>query len=171
MFQNPTKPIGPFLNPDQSQCYERERCWTVVQDAGRGWHRVVPSPLPLEIVESDAIGRLVDEGYVVIGANGGGIPVVRNSDTALKGVEAVIDTDLASALLLTSIRANLFLISTAVEKVALNLWQTQPARARPHDSLGGQTIYARGALFSEQYEPQNPGLRQFPGEWREAGID
>jgi carbamate kinase len=119
-FQNPTKPIGPFLNAHQAQRYEGERGWSVMEDAGRGWRRVVPSPLPLEIVERDAIRRLVDDGYVVIGAGGGGIPVVRSADGSLKGVEAVIDKDLASALLATSIGADLFLISTAVEKVALN---------------------------------------------------
>jgi len=119
-FQNPTKPIGPFYDQEKALRYQEERGWTVAEDAGRGWRQVVPSPLPREIVERDAILELVQKGYTVIAVGGGGIPVVRDEQGQLKGVEAVIDKDYASSLLATAIQADLFLISTAVEKVALN---------------------------------------------------
>jgi len=119
-FQNPTKPIGPFMSKEEALRKKEEDGWDVMEDAGRGWRRVVPSPLPLEIVERDAIKTLLEQGFVVIAVGGGGIPVIRLPDGTLKGVEAVIDKDYASSLLATSINADLFLISTAVEKVALN---------------------------------------------------
>jgi carbamate kinase len=99
---------------------QEEDDWAVVEDAGRGWRRVVPSPLPIHIIERDAIKALIDSGFVVIGVGGGGIPVIEDENGNLVGVEAVIDKDFASALLANSIGADLLLISTAVEKVALN---------------------------------------------------
>ena len=122
-FQNPSKPIGPFYGEEEARRLGAERGWVVKDDAGRGWRRVVPSPIPLEIVERDAIKDLVDAGFVVIGVGGGGIPVVREKDGSLGGVEAVIDKDYASGLLASSIQADLFLISTAVDQVALNYGQ------------------------------------------------
>ena len=122
-FQNPSKPIGAFYEEGEARQLGAERGWAVKDDAGRGWRRVVPSPIPLEIVERDAIKTLLDAGFVVIGVGGGGIPVVREEDGSLRGVEAVIDKDYASGLLATSIQADLFLISTAVDKVALNYGQ------------------------------------------------
>ena len=119
-FRNPSKPIGPFYEEEEAKELGAERGWVVKDDAGRGWRRVVPSPIPLEIVERDAIKALLDAGFVVIGVGGGGIPVVRGEDGSLRGVEAVIDKDYASGLLAISIQADLFLISTAVDKVALN---------------------------------------------------
>lgn len=119
-FDNPTKPIGPFYDEDKARSYEREQGWVVVEDAGRGWRRVVPSPVPREIVELDAITTLLRSGFVVIGVGGGGIPVVRDREGNLRGVEAVIDKDYASSLLASGIDADLLLISTAVENVYLN---------------------------------------------------
>lgn len=119
-FQNPSKPIGSFMDQGAAEKHSREDGWRVVEDAGRGWRRVVPSPLPMEIVEAAAIDNLIENGFVVISAGGGGIPVIRNADGDLEGVEAVIDKDFASALLASTIGADLFLISTAVEKVVLN---------------------------------------------------
>lgn len=121
-FQNPTKPIGGFLSKEEAQRFATEG-WPVVEDAGRGWRRVVPSPEPMEILEEDAICSAVYEGWIVIAAGGGGIPVVRNTAGELRGVAAVIDKDLASGLLAQQIQAELFVISTAVEKVALNFGQ------------------------------------------------
>jgi carbamate kinase len=118
-FKNPTKPIGPFYSGRKAEKYRKERKWRVAEDAGRGWRRVVPSPMPVSIVEQDAIKDLVDKGVVVIAAGGGGIPVIKERGK-LKGVEAVIDKDHASAILAIGLEADLFLISTAVEKVALN---------------------------------------------------
>lgn len=119
-FANPTKPIGPFLDEEKARRYAAERGWTVREDAGRGWRRVVPSPRPLEIVERDAILCLIKRGYVVVAVGGGGIPVVRDADGTLHGVEAVIDKDYAGALLATAVQADLFLISTAIDRVAIN---------------------------------------------------
>lgn len=119
-FKRPTKPIGPFYDERKAKEYSKEQDWSIMEDAGRGWRRVVPSPIPLEIVERDAIKSLIDKGFVVIAVGGGGIPVVINENGDLYGVEAVIDKDYASSLLATGINADLFLISTAVEKVSLN---------------------------------------------------
>lgn len=118
-FRNPTKPIGPFYSKRKAERYRKERGWNIVEDAGRGWRRVVPSPMPICIVELDAIRTFVKQGVVVIAAGGGGIPVVEKRGR-LKGVEAVVDKDYASAILAIGVDADLFLISTSVEKVALN---------------------------------------------------
>lgn len=118
-FKNPTKPIGPFYDEKRAKEHQAEQGWNITEDAGRGWRRVVASPTPINIVEMDAIKTLVDKAFVVIAAGGGGIPVIEH-ENELKGAEAVIDKDYASALLAIGIKADLFLISTAVEKVALN---------------------------------------------------
>jgi carbamate kinase len=121
-FQNPSKPIGPFLDQGTALKRQDEEGWDVVEDAGRGWRRVVPSPIPRRIIEQDAIKNLIDAGFVVIAVGGGGIPVV-DENGELKGTAAVIDKDYASSLLALGIGVDLFLISTAVEKVALNFGQ------------------------------------------------
>ncbi len=118
-FQHPTKPIGGFLTKEEAEKFAAEG-WPVVEDAGRGWRRVVPSPEPKAIVERPAIEQAVRNGWIVIATGGGGIPVVETEDGSLQGVAAVIDKDKASSLLAREIRADLFLISTAVEKVAIN---------------------------------------------------
>jgi carbamate kinase len=122
-FQNPTKPIGGFMEENEAKERAKNEGWTVVEDAGRGWRRVVPSPIPQEITELDAVRELLNAGIVTITVGGGGIPVIRNEDGNLQGVAAVIDKDYASSLLARSIGADLFLISTAVEKVYLNFNQ------------------------------------------------
>ncbi len=119
-FHRPTKPIGRFYQKDEAGRLQAERGWQMVEDAGRGWRRVVPSPLPVEIVERLVIKGLVHQAIVVIACGGGGIPVVREPDGRLTGVEAVIDKDLASSLLAQAIGADLLLISTAVERVAVH---------------------------------------------------
>jgi carbamate kinase len=119
-FQNPSKPIGGFMEEDEAKERAAKEGWTVVDDAGRGWRRVVPSPLPQEIIELDAVRELLNAGIVTITVGGGGIPVIRNEDGDIQGVAAVIDKDYASSLLARSINADLLLISTAVEKVYLN---------------------------------------------------
>jgi len=119
-FKNPSKPIGSFM--DERTASERRSTagWDVVEDAGRGWRRVVASPMPVEIIERDVIKTLIREGFTVIAVGGGGIPVVENDRHELVGTAAVIDKDHASALLANRIEADLFIISTAVEKVAVN---------------------------------------------------
>ncbi|MGC8634516.1 MAG: carbamate kinase [Candidatus Limnocylindrales bacterium] len=118
-FQHPSKPIGSFMDQTSALSHQAEDGWHVVEDAGRGWRRVVPSPLPQKLVEFDAILALIRAGFTVIASGGGGIPVVER-DGQLEGVEAVIDKDYAASVIARDLRADLFLITTAVEKVALN---------------------------------------------------
>jgi len=121
-FKKPTKPIGSFLD-EQTAKQRMEEGKTFVEDSGRGWREVVASPIPQAIVEADAIKNLIDNGFVVIAVGGGGIPVIEDDDGDLIGTAAVIDKDFASGLLASQINADLLLISTAVEKVALNFNQ------------------------------------------------
>ena len=119
-FNNPTKPIGSFMTAEDAAEHRASFGWDVKEDAGRGWRRVVPSPKPKSIVELDTIRFLADSGATVIAAGGGGIPVVRDEEGALWGKEAVIDKDLAAAILAKALDADAFIISTAVEKVCLD---------------------------------------------------
>jgi carbamate kinase len=119
-FKKPSKPIGSFMDEAEAKRREKEMGWSIVEDAGRGWRRVVASPLPKEIMEFEAVKALIDAGTTIITVGGGGIPVVQNESGDLEGVAAVIDKDFASSLLAQALKADLFLISTAVEKVALN---------------------------------------------------
>jgi carbamate kinase len=119
-FRRPTKPIGPFYSQERARLLAKEKGWTIVEDAGRGYRRVVASPKPLEIVEISAIRKLVEGGTIVIAAGGGGIPVSRQWDGSLHGVEAVIDKDLASSLLGRLLGFEALVIVTGVERVALH---------------------------------------------------
>jgi carbamate kinase len=118
-FKNPTKGIGGFTTKENAQKFADEG-WMVKEDAGRGWRRMIASPMPLKIVELTAIKTLIQNGFVVVGVGGGGIPVVEDEKGQLKGVFAVIDKDRASALIAAEMKVDVFLISTAVEKVAIN---------------------------------------------------
>jgi carbamate kinase len=118
-FQSPSKPIGSYMEREEALRRADQEGWSVMEDAGRGWRRVVASPMPIRIIEEDAIRSLLEDGFVVIGVGGGGIPVVRRPDGDLEGVAAVIDKDRASSLLAAGLGAELLVISTAVEKVAL----------------------------------------------------
>ncbi len=118
-FRDPTKPIGSQMDETTARKLAAAHGWTVKEDAGRGWRRVVPSPRPRKIIDFEAIAHLARAGFVVIGCGGGGIPVVEDADGTLRGVEAVIDKDLASSLLACSIRADLFVLATGVERVAI----------------------------------------------------
>ncbi|MCD5408855.1 carbamate kinase [Candidatus Bipolaricaulota bacterium] len=118
-FRSPTKPVGPFYSEEEAKRLRVEKGWHVVEDAGRGWRRVVPSPDPKAIVERDAIRILVENRAIVIASGGGGIPVIEE-DGALKGVEAVIDKDLAGERLAEDVKADVFLILTDVDRVKLN---------------------------------------------------
>lgn len=130
-FANPTKPIGPFYDQAQAEALAMEHGWTVREDAGRGWRRVVPSPHPVKIMEIDAISALADQGAIVIAVGGGGVPVI-DENPRLVGVEAVIDKDFAATKLAEDINADILMILTAVDNVAINyqtpeqqqIWQT-----------------------------------------------
>jgi carbamate kinase len=119
-FKNPTKPIGGFMDKAEAHQRSKELGWSIIEDAGRGWRRVVPSPMPKEIVELETIQTLLDVGIVTITVGGGGIPVYDAGDGDYFGTAAVIDKDFASSLLARNLNADLLIISTAVEKVALN---------------------------------------------------
>lgn len=118
-FENPTKPVGPFYSREEAEKNMKEKGETWIEDSGRGWRKVVPSPRPKEIVEIGTIRTLVDNGVIVIASGGGGIPVVKDDDR-LAGVEAVIDKDLASSLLARELGADVLVIATDVTNVAIN---------------------------------------------------
>lgn len=151
-FESPTKPIGGFMEQEEAEQRAREMDWTVVEDAGRGWRRVVASPLPKEVVELETIRALIDAGVVVITVGGGGIPVIDVGDGEYRGTAAVIDKDFASSLLARHINADLFLISTAVEKVALNYgkpnqeWMDRMTLSEAKRYLDEGTHFARGSM-------------------------
>lgn len=151
-FASPGKPIGSFLDQGEALRRRDEEGWQVAEDAGRGWRRVVASPEPVQIVEIDAIKSLLAEDYTVISVGGGGLPVVRDEAGALHGVAAVIDKDRASALLATEIGADLLLISTAVEQVALDFgtseqrWIDEMTVAEARRYLEEGTHFAPGSM-------------------------
>ncbi len=151
-FKNPTKPIGSFMDEAEAMRRKNDMAWEVVEDAGRGWRRVVASPLPKEVVELEAVKTLLDAGMTVITVGGGGIPVIDLSDHEYKGVAAVIDKDFASGLLARLIQADLFLISTAVEKVAINFgkpeqkWLDRMTLTEAKKYLAEGTHFAKGSM-------------------------
>jgi len=150
-FSHPTKPIGSFMDEETAE-RRRAEGWAVVEDANRGWRRVVASPQPVRIVEEEAITTLLDAGFVVVSVGGGGIPVVADADGNLSGVAAVIDKDLASSLLATRIGADLLLITTAVEKVALDFgtpeqrWVDKMTLAEAKEHLAEGRHFAAGSM-------------------------
>ncbi len=150
-FADPAKPIGSHMDEETARRRAAELGWIVREDAGRGWRRVVPSPLPQGIVEIDEIEHLVSAGYVVIACGGGGIPVFQGDDGDLQGVEAVIDKDLASSMLARELNADLFVISTGVPRVAINFgrpdqrWLEQLTRAEAETYLA-EGHFAEGSM-------------------------
>jgi carbamate kinase len=151
-FQNPSKPIGSFMDVVEAKRRETQMNWSVVEDAGRGWRRVVASPLPKEVVELDTVSTLLKAGVVVITVGGGGIPVIDVGGGQYQGVAAVIDKDYASSLLARAINADLLLISTAVEKVALNFgkpnqkWLDRMSLAEAKQYLAEGIHFAKGSM-------------------------
>ncbi len=151
-FKNPTKPIGGFMDIAEAKRREKEMGWAVVEDAGRGWRRVVPSPLPKEIVELSSVKALIDAGVIVITVGGGGIPVIDSGNGEFRGTAAVIDKDFASSLLAQAIKADLFLIATAVEKVAINFgkpdqkWLDRLTLAEAKQYLAEGIHFAKGSM-------------------------
>jgi len=151
-FQNPSKPIGSFMGEAEAMRRRDEDGWDVREDSGRGWRRVVASPQPKRIVELEVIRDLLDAGVATIAVGGGGIPVIENEDGDLEGIAAVIDKDLASALLASQVDADLLLISTAVEQVALNFgtpeqeWVDQFTLAEVKERLAEGGHFAEGSM-------------------------
>jgi carbamate kinase len=147
-FKNPTKPIGGFMDEEQAE-RRRKEGWDIVQDAGRGFRRVVASPQPLNIVELSAIKALIAAGIVVVTVGGGGIPVVADDKGDLHGVAAVIDKDLASALLANNLGADLLVISTAVEKVSLNFGTPEETQVDHMTLAEAKAHLAEGVHFAK----------------------
>jgi carbamate kinase len=151
-FKKPSKPIGGFMQQDEAKRREKDQGWSVVEDAGRGWRRVVASPMPKEIVELSTVKALISVGITTITVGGGGIPVIDAGDGEYKGVAAVIDKDYASSLLAQQIKANLFVISTAVEKVAINFgkpdqkWLDKMTLSEAKKYLAEGTHFAKGSM-------------------------
>jgi carbamate kinase len=151
-FAAPSKPIGSFMDEADAKRRQDEEGWDIREDAGRGWRRVVASPQPMRIVELEVIKDLLDAGVVTIAVGGGGIPVVTNASGDLEGIAAVIDKDLASALLAGQVDADLLLISTAVEQVALNFgtpeqkWVDQFTLAEVKEYLAEGGHFAEGSM-------------------------
>jgi carbamate kinase len=150
-FKNPTKPIGGFMDEAEAKKRQADLGWKVVEDAGRGWRRVVASPIPQRVVELPSVKILLEAGQIVITVGGGGIPVIEENGD-LKGTAAVIDKDYASSLLAREIKADLFIISTAVEKVALNFgkpdekWLDKMTLSEAKGYLSEGSHFAKGSM-------------------------
>jgi carbamate kinase len=150
-FKAPSKPIGSFMGQEEAAKRRDNEGWDVVEDAGRGWRRVVASPIPQQIVERDVIKSLIDAGFIVVAVGGGGIPVIKDAHGDLLGVAAVIDKDFASGLMANAVNADLLLISTAVEKVALNfgkpnqVWLDRITLAEAKEYMA-QGHFAKGSM-------------------------
>jgi carbamate kinase len=145
-FARPSKPIGPFYPQDQAERHRDQDGWSIVEDSGRGYRRVVPSPQPQRIVELDAIRTLTEAGYVLVAVGGGGIPVVEEGEGRYRGVEAVIDKDLASSLLAADLDADLLLISTGVPRVSIN-YRRPDQRELEHMTLDEARQYMEEGQF------------------------
>ena len=169
-FQKPSKPIGSFMSEADAQVKMAKEGWTMAEDAGRGWRRVVASPLPHRIIERDAIQALIEQDFVVIAVGGGGIPVIENEHGDLLGMEAVIDKDYGGALMANSLPAEIFIIATAVEKVAINFnkpnqqWLDRLTVAEAQQYLA-ESHFAKGSM-----EPKIKAALQFIERGGQAAI-
>ena len=147
LFQNPTKPVGSFMSKEEAEKVAKEKGYTVKEDAGRGYRRVVPSPLPIDIEEKNTISTLVKNGDVVICAGGGGIPVIKEGNK-LVGVAAVIDKDYASALVAELVKADYLVILTAIDNVCINYKQPNEKKLK-EVSLSEMKEYLKGDYFAK----------------------
>lgn len=147
LFQNPSKPVGTFYSKEEAEVVAKEKGWTMKEDAGRGYRRVVPSPLPIDIEEKEVISTLVKSGNVIICAGGGGIPVIKE-DNKLVGVAAVIDKDYASALVAELVDADYLVILTAIDNVCINYKQPNEKKLT-NVSLNEIKEYLKGDYFAK----------------------
>jgi len=160
-FANPSKPIGAFLSEATARARQKSLGWTVMEDAGRGWRRTVPSPTPLRIIETETIRGLLDSGAVVVAAGGGGIPVTVASDGTLVGVEAVIDKDLASGLLAHDLGADALLIPTSVARVAIGFDTPNPQWLETLTVEQAREYIAAGEFGAGSMEPKVAAVADF----------
>jgi carbamate kinase len=159
-FRQPTKGIGGFTTKEQAEIFVKEG-WIVKEDAGRGWRRMIASPAPLRIVEFDAIKNLIDHGFILVGVGGGGIPVIEDEHGRLQGVFAVIDKDRASSLLAAELKADLLLISTAVEKVAIHFNQPDQQWLAKMTLAEAKQYYQEGHFLAGSMGPKIEAIIAF----------
>jgi len=159
-FKNPTKGIGGFTTKENADVFAKEG-WIVKEDAGRGWRRMIASPIPTKIVELDAIKTLVDNGFIVVAVGGGGIPMIEDENGMLQGAYAVIDKDRASSLLASNLNADLFVISTAVEKVAINFNKPEQKWLDKLTLSEAKKLYAEGHFLSGSMGPKIEAIIAF----------
>jgi carbamate kinase len=169
-FKAPSKPIGSFMEETEARMHMQKDGWSVVEDSGRGWRRVVPSPRPIEILELDVIRQLVESGTVTIAAGGGGIPVIRDDKDHYVGVEAVIDKDLAASLLAQNLGADVFVISTAIEKVCLNFGKPDQLALETISLKEARTYMAQGHFAKGSMLPKIEAMVEFVEESGNTGI-
>ncbi|OMQ20598.1 MULTISPECIES: carbamate kinase [Serratia] len=168
-FQHPSKPVGAFFDRETALARQQTLGWTVMEDAGRGWRRTVPSPAPLEIIERDVISQLLAQGCIVIACGGGGIPVIRDEHQQLQGVEAVIDKDLASALLAEQLGADLLMIPTGVEQVAINFGTPQQQWLDTLSIEQAQELLQQGQFGAGSMQPKVEAILGFVTRSQQQG--
>ena len=166
-FQKPSKGIGGFTSEEKAREFEKDG-WTVVEDAGRGWRRIIASPIPIEIVELDAIRKLVNDGFIVIAVGGGGIPVIRDEQGNLVGTRAVIDKDRATSLLAQELKVDLFLISTAVPQVAINFNKPDQKWLSRLTAAEAQAYYDQGHFAAGSMGPKIEAVLDFLNAYPEG---
>ncbi|MFW9910558.1 MAG: carbamate kinase [Candidatus Thorarchaeota archaeon] len=160
-FKNPNKPIGSFMDESEAKRREKEEKWAIKEDSGRGWRRVVPSPIPKRIIELESIQTLNRLGIIVYAVGGGGIPVIINDKGELEGVAAVIDKDRASSLLATGLNADVLLISTAVEQVYLNFGKPNQEAILQMDHIKAQRYIEEGHFAAGSMLPKIEACVEF----------
>ncbi|HEX6136153.1 MAG TPA: carbamate kinase [Casimicrobiaceae bacterium] len=160
-FAHPDKPVGSFMDEETARRFERELGWSVMQDGDRGWRRCVASPQPLQIIEAPIIGKLARDGVLVIACGGGGIAVERTAGGELAGVEAVIDKDRASALLAIEMNADLLMIPTGVERVAIRFGEPDQQWLDRIDVAQAERYAAEGHFGAGSMQPKIEALLSF----------
>jgi carbamate kinase len=169
-FQKPSKPIGSFMDEKTAKAKEKDEKWVVKEDSGRGWRRVVASPIPREIIELPSIKALIDDGIIVYAVGGGGIPVVADENGYLEGTAAVIDKDRASSLLATGLNADVLIISTAVEKVYLNYGKENQQAIDRMDHIQAQRYIEEGHFAPGSMLPKIESCVEFIKNGGEMAI-
>ncbi|MFH1419102.1 MAG: carbamate kinase [Planctomycetota bacterium] len=160
-FARPTKPIGPFLDEQAARRHRDADGWNIVEDAGRGYRRVVPSPKPLRINQLSVIKKLVESGELIVAGGGGGIPVIENEKGELHGVEAVIDKDLTAAMLAVAVEADVLAIITGVECVYLNFGRPDQEALRSVDTARIEELIATGRFAAGSMLPKVAATAQY----------
>ena len=170
-FKNPSKPIGSFMQESMAREHQAKDGWVVVEDAGRGWRRVVPSPKPMKIMELESIKTLLDAGTIVVAVGGGGIPVVEDEQGMLRGAEAVIDKDHASSLLARDLKADFLIISTAVPQVSINFKKPDEKKLDRITLVEAKQYLAEGHFAPGSMQPKIEAVIAFlEGGGKEAII-